>query len=46
MIIVNQLDSFIRIIGNSVNKPEDHVRLVVCMILQIPIGIFMNIFVS
>ena len=46
MIIADQLDSFIKSIAGSVNKPEDHIRLTVCMILQVPIGVFMNRFVS
>ena len=46
MIIVDQLDSIVISVANLINTPEDQIRLLICMFLQIPIGIFMNMFVS
>jgi hypothetical protein len=39
-------DAIVKAGGDLVHKPEDHVRLFVCLIGQIFIGQFMNIFVT
>ena len=39
-------DAIIKAGGDLVSKPEDHVRLFVCLIGQIFVGQFMNIFVT
>ena len=46
MIIFDKLDSLVSVIAGAAHKPEDHVRLIVTLILQIPIGVFMNNFVN
>jgi hypothetical protein len=46
MIIFDELDSFVSMIAAAAHKPDDHVRLIVTLMLQIPIGVFMNHFVK
>jgi hypothetical protein len=45
MIIFDQLDSAVAVVAGAASKPEDHVRLIITLILQVPIGAFMNAFV-
>ena len=45
MIIVDQLDSVVLKIATLAGKPEDHCRLLICIFLQTPIGLFMNCYV-
>jgi len=45
MIVVSQLDSVVFKMMDVTSMPEDQMRLFLCLILQILIGFFMNIFV-
>jgi len=40
------IDAVIKAISDPLHKPEDHTRLMVCLIVQIFIGQFMNVFVT
>lgn len=46
MIIVDQLDAVVQSIAQAVDKPEDHVRLVICLVLHTPLGFFFNTFIT
>lgn len=46
MIVWDQLDSAVEAIASSFGKPNDHIRLLVCMVLQTPIGIIMHLFIK
>ena len=40
------MDGIIDQVAVLVSKPTDHTRLIICLVLQAPIGWFLNIFVT
>ena len=44
--IYTALDRLVHFIATSVQKPEDHTRMILCLVLQTPIGWFMNMFIT
>ena len=44
MIVWDQCDQIVAVLAGAFGKPDDHVRLLFCMVLQMPIGLFINLY--
>lgn len=44
--IVGQLDSIVIYLASSVGKPDDQIRLMLCLYLGYPLGIILNLLVK
>ena len=43
MIIYDMLDSVVGAICKALGKPEDQIKLVLMLLLNLPLGLFMNV---